>query len=347
MPGLGRAVVLLCPLLLVACARPAGVSTGSQLASFERRIEDLRARYQVPAISAIVTHGDSTVWEHASGFADIAAQKRATPATLFHLASLTKPFAAVLALQLEREGKLDLNAPAARYGFMAGGPDSIRVWHLLSHTSQSKPPGTAYAYSGNRYGEMDDIFVAATGQTFAQLFNERIRRVIPLANTAPGSAADMKAIGLQPSDFLSRLAQGYTFKSATGNQPAAYEPYFGTAAGMISTAADVARFSRALDDNTLLDATQRTRMWTAPRSPSGAALPYGIGWFVQVYKGDKVVWHYGLWTGVSALIVKVPARDLTFVILANSSMISEPFGLGAGDLMKSPYAKAFLDTFVK
>jgi CubicO group peptidase (beta-lactamase class C family) len=52
--------------------------------------------------------------------------------------------------------------------------------------------------------------------------------------------------------------------------------------------------------------------------------------------------HYGLWTGSSALILKVPERRLAVVLLANSDGLSR-FGLGGGDVLRSPFAREFLD----
>ena len=64
------------------------------------------------------------------------------------------------------------------------------------------------------------------------------------------------------------------------------------------------------------------------------------------YKGVRIIWHYGLWIANSSLIVKVPDRGLTFVVLANSDALSSPYPLGQGKLETSPWARIFLDTFV-
>ena len=58
------------------------------------------------------------------------------------------------------------------------------------------------------------------------------------------------------------------------------------------------------------------------------------------------MWHYGLWTGNSSLIVKVPSRGMSFVVIANNDMLSRPTNLGAGDLMSSSIAKEFINAFV-
>jgi hypothetical protein len=59
-----------------------------------------------------------------------------------------------------------------------------------------------------------------------------------------------------------------------------------------------------------------------------------------------VVWQYGLWTANSSLILKVPERQLTFILLANTDGLSSPYPLGAGTLESSPWAREFLDAFV-
>lgn len=74
--------------------------------------------------------------------------------------------------------------------------------------------------------------------------------------------------------------------------------------------------------------------------------PYGYGWFVTTYGGQRVVWHYGLWTANSSLVVKAPERGLTFIVLANSDGLSARYPLAFGRIERSPWARAFLDAFV-
>src|SRR6185436_18010929 len=85
---------------------------------------------------------------------------------------------------------------------------------------------------------------------------------------------------------------------------------------------------------------------TAGVTTAGERIPYGLGWFVQDIEGERVVWHYGLWgDSFSSLILKVPARGLTVVLIANSDGLSAKFPLAAGDVMVSPFAAAFLRIF--
>jgi CubicO group peptidase (beta-lactamase class C family) len=117
---------------------------------------------------------------------------------------------------------------------------------------------------------------------------------------------------------------------------------------MIGSVGDLATFSRALDDEVLVSASTWEQMVTPPTSLSGEQLPYALGWFIQDFDGVRLVWHYGYWTANSSLIVKVPDQDLTFVVLANSDMLSRPYSLGGDEnVLRSPYARAFWDVFVE
>lgn len=77
-------------------------------------------------------------------------------------------------------------------------------------------------------------------------------------------------------------------------------------------------------------------------------MPHGItlsatGGFVQPHAGHTVVWHYGHMLENSTLLVKVPDRRATFVILANSDGLSRWRGLGDdADVLAAPAALLFL-----
>ncbi|TBU77595.1 EstA family serine hydrolase [Pseudomonas daroniae] len=79
--------------------------------------------------------GGETVVDIWAGIADKDGQQAWHSDTILNLFSCTKPFTAVTALQLVAEGKLELDAPVARYWpeFAAAGKERITLRHLLSH----------------------------------------------------------------------------------------------------------------------------------------------------------------------------------------------------------------------
>lgn len=102
-------------LTLIACdagvAKAAAVhgnAQGPDFSKLEAGIERLRLRWNVPGIAAGVALSNQIVWTKGFGQADLTTKQPVTPNTVFHLASLTKPFAAVVLLQLVEAGQLDL-----------------------------------------------------------------------------------------------------------------------------------------------------------------------------------------------------------------------------------------------
>jgi CubicO group peptidase (beta-lactamase class C family) len=322
-------------------AGPAG-SPALDIAGLEERLESLRAMWRVPGMVAGIASGSEIVWTKGFGYADVTAQTLVTTDTVFHLASLTKPFAAVVLLQLMERGQLDLEAPVEQFGIALKADGVIRVRHLLTHTSEGRP-GEVFRYSGNRFAELDKV-LSARGTSFAALVGERVLTPLSLTNTAPNpyDAAACAAAGRDPDAFLRRSARGYAFD---GRTPVEYPQYFVTAAGLVSTVGDMLRFSIGLDEGRLLQPATTQRMFTPARSSDGRLLPYALGWFVQDRRGVKLVWHYGWDRANSSLIVKVPGRRLTFVLLGNSEALSRKFDLGRDEnVTRSPFAREFLKT---
>jgi len=319
----------------------------ASIPEFEQRLDELRASSYIPAITAVISKGQEIVWVKAYGFADLAAQGPARDTTVYHLASLTKPFAATVLLQLVEEGKVSLDDPVSMYGITLASPAGtvIRVRHLLSHTSEGVP-GTTYAYNGERFGLLDAVIAQGAGKSLAAALQERILTRIALRRTAPNPQSPFFAeSGLDKAMFEANMARGYTY-SGGESRLTAYPTYFGAAAGLTASALDIASFSMAMDRDALLQPATKALAYTPTVSPSGETFPYGLGWFSTTYKGVRIIWHYGLWIANSSLIVKVPDRGLTFVVLANSDALSSAYPLGQGKLETSPWARLFLDTFV-
>jgi CubicO group peptidase (beta-lactamase class C family) len=271
-------------------------------------------------------------WSSGFGSADVARNVPATPQTVFHIASLTKTFASIILLQLVDEGRISLDDPVSDYGVELSG--DVRVRHLMSHTSDP-PPGAAFRYDGNRFALLDSVVRRADGQPFADAVLERVIAPAGLSRTAPSS---LSGDGIDAAAIRAALAQGYD----AGGHPIAYPTHVNVAAGLLSTVLDLVTYAAAIDEGRLYPEGGRTLAFSPMRATSGAELPYGLGWFVEPRTGGDVAWHFGSWTGNSALLVLAPDRGASFVLLANSDRLSTPFPLEEGRLESSAFGRAFL-----
>ena len=171
--------------------------------------------------------GGETVVDIWAGVADKDGQQAWHSDTILNLFSCTKPFTAVTALQLVGEGKLELDAPVARYWpeFAAAGKERITLRHLLSHQAglpairQNLPAEALYDWPTMTAALAAEAPWWALGEghgyapiTFGWLVGELLRRV---EGRGPGEsivARTAKPLGL---DFHVGLADEAFHRVAT------------------------------------------------------------------------------------------------------------------------------------
>jgi len=152
------------------------------------------------------------------------------------------------------------------------------------------------------------------------------------------------------SDLAAALAKPYHVKddgSFEASQPPPPQGD-GAAGGVISTVEDLARFDIALDHGRLISSHAVEMAMSPRRNGQGELLPYGLGWFTQTLQGHRVVWHSGWWEkAYSALYIKIPDRDLTVILLANSEGVWWDNPLDRAEVEKSPFARLVFDELVR
>ena len=319
---------------------------------FARRLDTIRQQLKIPGMAAAVMEGDSILFAQGFGYADVKNKVRATAKTSFRVASVTKTFTSTLIMQLVEKGRLDLNTAVSDYGLDFGNP-SIKVKHLLTHTSEGQA-GTYFQYNGYRYGRLGPVIEQAAGIPFYQLLMEQIIQPAGMQSSAPAVPLSdyfrftEKQKGMRHffENAFTHLARPYELTASGNIVETSYLDEFGAFGGLVTTVGDLLKYSRAIDQHRFISGSTQQQVFTANRTKDGTFTPYGLGWFVQRYKGVDFYWHYGQTQGESALFLKVPARKLTFVVLANTDKLSQPFPLGDGDIFTSPLGQLFYRYFI-
>ncbi|WP_194899260.1 serine hydrolase domain-containing protein [Catenulispora pinisilvae] len=115
-------------------------------------VERAVVEHRLVGVSVVVGVGGRVVYRRSAGSADRNTGRPLRDDAIFLLASVTKPFVSVLAMQLAEAGHLDLAAPVSRYlpDFRPALPDGSRpdisVLQLLTHTA-----GLPYGMSPGDY----------------------------------------------------------------------------------------------------------------------------------------------------------------------------------------------------
>lgn len=360
--------VMLFLLVLTACngvsakqdQRHGGVPS-PDIPAFVNRLDSLRKAVNIPGLSVAVVKNQAIVLALGLGYADIEHRIPATAETPYNIASVAKPLSAVVALRLVEGGLLDLDRPMVEYSEWAGfctdfsrqpsifasglrcQPPIHTLRHLLSHTATSTP-GNQFSYNPVLYSWASRPIMAAADTSFSAL----VERYVFAPAGMTRSARTHRDLPLR-EDLAKRLAPPYRVGAAGAIEraPALPSQGDGAAGGVITTVLDLAKFDIALDQGVLISAESREAMMVPTRSSGGDALPYGLGWYVQEYEGHTLVWHSGWWENAySALYLKVPAIDLSFIVLANSEGVWWDNPLDQAKVQRSEIAQALLRAFV-
>ncbi|MFF4187318.1 serine hydrolase domain-containing protein [Streptomyces sp. NPDC001691] len=302
-------------------------------------------------------------WVGSAGVHDLASSTPADPDARFRAGSVTKVFTAAMVLQLAGEGRVDLNRPARAYlpDLIPAAYAEVTVRQLLNHTSgipsvgspdnsveylyahrfeardpadvvreatARRPdfaPGTAQHYDNIGYTVAGLLIERVTGDTYAHQLAARIVRPLRLKDTyVPGADPAIRG----PHNH------GYqVFAKPDGSTELRDVSVWGAgdtfAAGdLISTTADLERFTRALFTGHVVRGAQLKEMFTLP-GPSvramgtGKPASYSAG-LSTMRLGGHDVWgktggRWGYNTVIAATVSPTGALSRTLVYSVNST----------------------------
>lgn len=341
-------------LLLLAVLTSGATSARAQSLSFllfERYLESLREEAGIPGLSAAVVQNGAIVWERGFGRQDVEGAVAATPSTPYLLGGLSQTLGSTMILRkCLDESHAELTDRVRRW-VSSYGDETATLKHLLTHTT----PSGDYTFDLRRFGDLTGVLEQCASLRYSTgLAREVFDRLgmtdavpgLAMASPSPSERQGFDAGRLaQYAATLQRLATPYRVdrsrRAQRSDRPAAD---FDVATGAVASVRDLARFDAALSDGVLLRRGTLEMSWS--QAVSGA--PTGLGWFVQAYNGEPLIWQFGLVKDAySALILKVPNRRLTLILLANSDGLSAPFGLEKGDVTTSLFATTFLRLLVQ
>ncbi len=301
--------------------------------------------------AVLLAKGDRILFEQAYGFADHACGARNRVDTRFNLGSMNKMFTGLAIVQLMQQGRL-----APEDTILKLLPDypnkdtgaKVTVDQLLTHTSgladffskeflesnlgryrrlsdylpvfADKPlrfePGSRYSYNNAEYIVLGLIIERLSGENYYSYVREHIFKPAGMLDT------DSYAV----DEDVPNIALGYTRTLPDGTELPQDAPRHTnifltlargvSAGGGYSNAADMLRFSLAVQSNKLLDPAHTSSLLTG-KVPSRPNAKYGYGMEEEFINGVRVVGHSGGNPGVSSYLEMYPDLGYTAVVLSN------------------------------
>jgi CubicO group peptidase (beta-lactamase class C family) len=290
----------------------------------------------------LVANNGKPIYRQAFGLADRVWDIANNVSTKFRIASVTKPFTAVMAFKAIERGFLRLDGKIIDYlpDYPKKTGDLITIGNLLAHSSglidvpqvagldwnnerlnhsEHKmlsyfkdssllfAPGTDFRYSNFNYYLLRTIIAKVYKRDYDSLLQETI--FIPAEMKHTSTAANRMV--------LDSLASGYYINNGVYYSA----PYFDQSVvrgfgDIISTLDDLLAFDQALYGNRLLSDKTKAQMYSPslPQKNNGS-----YGWFVKLpgETGPNWVRHSGSVNGYSSILVRLIDRNWTIILLSN------------------------------
>ena len=240
--------------------------------AFQAALDSIRDHHEIPGATAAYMWAGGSTGVAATGWADLEAERPMTPESRMLAASIGKSFVGATAAVLAQEGRLELDAPIARW--LGNRPwfedlpnqDQITLRHLLTH----------------RAGLPDHVHLEAFAEAVARRWQE------------PGNPF--------PPDTLLQFVVGRSALFAPG-EGWAYSDTGYILAGLVIEAATGRDYYDLVQERFLaplgLKKTAPSNSRTLPGLAAGYAAENGLGFPRKTTTTDgSLVWHPGMeWTG--------------------------------------------------
>jgi CubicO group peptidase (beta-lactamase class C family) len=341
---------------------PSTSSSASNLsAKLDQEIGRVFSESKAPGLAVGVVKDQKLVYAKGFGVTNLKTGGEITTRTLFHMASVTKPFVATAIIQLLEQNKLALEDPVVKYLPYFELQDeryaTLTIRQFLTHSSGmpdvedyrwDEPeydeaalerfvrsltdrellfePGEKFAYSNMAFEVLGDLIAKVSGHTFGDYIKEQI--LLPL--------------GMNDSSILIRdvdpalLANGHVQGEGEKTQVTdhyAYNRRHGPSSTLHSNVIDMSRWAIAnlnkgeLGGKRILEESSYELLWKPAMEVGGSSERHvGLSWFLSETKGHQTVGHSGGDTGYGTNFVLVPNEGIAVIVLSNYSGSGSPVG---------------------
>lgn len=327
-----------------------------KLKGLDAYIEQVRKDWKVQGVAVAIIQKDKVVFAKGYGYRDADKKLPVTPETLFAIGSSSKAFTAAGICLLKEDGKLELDKPVINYlptfklhdayatekmtprdllSHRSGLPRHDMMWYgstwsrkelfnALRHLEFNKSFRERWEYQNLMYMTAGVLIEELSGKSWEAFTKERI--LDPLEMKATNFSVNQMAKGNNSSLGYMEI-----------NKKVEVTPYrnidaIGPAGSINSNILEMSNWVIALINGgkfkgkqVLNESTVRAVQTPVISLPASVPLQYdevgygtyGLGWFINPYRGKTLVQHGGNIDGFSANVAFLPKDSVGIVVLTN------------------------------
>lgn len=317
--------------------------------SMRARVDGVFARWDhtdSPGCALGISQDGKPVYLHGYGMSDLQHAIAITPGSIFHVASISKEFAAYAIALLAEDGRLRLDDDVRQY--VPEIPDyghRITIRHLIHHTSGLRDQWQLLGYAGWREDDLiteDDVLAILARQrgvnftpgdewlysnTGYTLLAVIVKRVSGQSLRDFAQARIFAPLGMRDTHFHddhTMIVPGRTsaYQPRDGGGWKISIPVFDTygATSLFTTAGDLLTWMANLDHPIVGTPAMVKAAQTSAVLNDGTPTGYGYGLTVGAYRGLTAIGHGGADAGYRAQVERYPERGIAIAVACNASI---------------------------
>lgn len=328
------------------------------LADFAAYVEESRQHFEIPGAAVAVIRPQGIALVQGFGERELGGGQPVTPETLFGIGSTTKAMNAALIATLVDDGTLDWDDPVTDLwpAFALSEPDATaqtrlrdllnmgsglaradlvwsdsgmsaeQVMQSLADLPVEAPPGAQFAYNNQAVATAGFVAALAAGGQFGQLGDAYPRLMQQRLFDPAGmhrATFDIEAVKSAPNHAI---PHDFLLTGATVPADFQADPGIDPAGGVNASIMDLARFvqmqlahGEGVAGRRVVSAENLAETWR-PQTELYPGYSYGMGWFVEEYRGVEMVWHDGDVFGFKSLLVLLPQANVGLALLSNRTV---------------------------
>lgn len=319
--------------------------------NIEQKVDQIFAEWDhtvTPGCALAVVRDGKIIYKRGYGMANLEYGIPITPQTVFHIASVSKHFAALAVTLLAHEGKLSLDDEVRKY--VPELPDfgeKITIRHLIHHTSGLRDqwelliaagwrmddvitmddildlvskqkelnfkPGDNHIYCNTGYTLLSFTVQRVTGKSMREFCEERLFKPLGMKNTHFHDDHTM----VVPNRAYSYSPIGY---NQYKNDVLSYANVGATS--LFTTVEDLATWDQEFYEAKVFGKEVIAEMHTLGRLNSGEELEYAYGLRIAEHKGLKIVEHSGGDAGYRTHLIRFPEQHFSVIVFSNLGTVS-------------------------
>jgi len=353
-------IIFLIVLITTTTAFAAADTSEKLREKLDQVIRQYQKVHQVPGIAVGVLKDNKIIYAKGFGVRNLETKKPVTTRSLFHMASVSKPFVATAIMQLVEKGKVKLEGKLVDYlpyfkiddkrykvitieqmlRHVSGIPDvedyewdnpqyddgaAERYIRSLKKEKLIAAPGEKFSYSNMAFDILADVIARRSGMTFEAYMKENIFKPLEMKNSTFYKPDVPEELATSPHVISDRVNN---IISVSKIYP--YNRSHAPSSTLHSNVMDMMNWAivnlnkGAFKNNRILQPATHELMWKPQTETNWETYrPYkqvGLSWFISKYKGHQTINHGGGDVGYRTFFLLLPEQSTAIVTMGNSSI---------------------------